>query len=166
MASVRTARTPAALHSFGTEHRTWGAWCAYVLRQPGPGGISSRGYDTVQNWVLLYVSNGNRFTCALDPDGAPVCWGIDDYGQATPPADERFTALSSGERHVCALRADGTPVCWGDPAQAAPRLLKARHLSPSVAAGRTPAPFEPTARRCAGVVTITVRPYLQVASNS
>ena len=82
-----------------------------------PQGVSSHGFGSVSDRVLALVSTGNRFTCALDPDGVPVCWGIDDYGQTSPPEGEHFTTLSSGSRHVCALRADGTPVCWGDPAQ-------------------------------------------------
>ena len=68
-----------------------------------PKDISSHGYDTVKNWVFAYVSNGNRFTCALDPDGAPVCWGIDDYGQASPPDGERFN--SPQQRRTPRLRA-------------------------------------------------------------
>ena len=43
----------------------------------------------------------------------PVCWGSNSFGEASPPSDERFKAISSGSWHTCALRFDGTPVCWG-----------------------------------------------------
>ena len=63
---------------------------------------------------------GYHHTCALRNDGTPVCWGLNIetdrgrwQGQASPPAGERFIALSSGPLFTCALREDGTPVCWG-----------------------------------------------------
>ena len=62
---------------------------------------------------LVPLSSGLRHTCALRPDGTPVCWGSNDYGQASPPPGEKFAAISSGSFHTCALRPDGTPVCWG-----------------------------------------------------
>ena len=42
-----------------------------------------------------------------------MCWGLDDYGQASPPEGERLTAIDSGAGHSCGLRADGSVVCWG-----------------------------------------------------
>ena len=92
--------------------------CTPIQAAKVPKGISSRGYDAVSN-----SGSGTTSATAIGSPApsirtvSPVCWGIDDYGQASPPEGERFIALSSGERHVCALRADGTPVCWGDPAQ-------------------------------------------------
>ena len=43
-----------------------------------------------------------------------MCWGNNEYGQASPPSDERFTAISAGGYHTCSLREDGAAVCWGD----------------------------------------------------
>ena len=58
------------------------------------------------------VSTGDRHSCALRSDGSVVCWGWNEYGQATPPAGS-FTAVSTGGAHSCALRSDGSVVCWG-----------------------------------------------------
>ena len=63
--------------------------------------------------TLSTVSSGVGHTCGLNPDGNPVCWGRNDYGQATPPSGEKLTAISSGDYHTCGLRLDGIPVCWG-----------------------------------------------------
>ena len=62
---------------------------------------------------LTTLSSGWSHTCALRPDGSPVCWGSNNYGQASPPSGERFAAISSGWYHTCALQPDGSPVCWG-----------------------------------------------------
>ena len=51
--------------------------------------------------------------CGIRADGSVECWhqwGI----VGSPPATEKFTAVSSGKYHVCGLRADGTIACWGD----------------------------------------------------
>ena len=51
--------------------------------------------------------------CGIRADGTVECWhqwGI----VGSPPASEKFTAVSSGKYHVCGLRADGTIACWGD----------------------------------------------------
>ena len=51
--------------------------------------------------------------CGIRSDGTVECWhqwGI----VGSPPATEKFTAVSSGKYHVCGLRADGTIACWGD----------------------------------------------------
>ncbi len=37
------------------------------------------------------------------------------YYVQTPPAGEKFKAISVGWTHTCALRQDGTPICWGSP---------------------------------------------------
>ena len=59
------------------------------------------------------ISSGGGHTCLLQEDGAAVCWGHREFGQASPPEGEVFTALSSGRVHTCGLREDGAAVCWG-----------------------------------------------------
>ena len=59
------------------------------------------------------VSAGRNHTCAIDAERYPVCWGDDEWGQASPPDGERLTSISAADNHTCGLREDGTPVCWG-----------------------------------------------------
>ena len=71
------------------------------------------------------ISAGGDHTCALRPDGSPVCWGSRQHGQAPwtftdclllgPPSlgCPRFTAITSGGAHTCGLGPDGSWMCWG-----------------------------------------------------
>ena len=43
--------------------------------------------------------------------GAIVCWGQNNYGQASPP-DGSFYDIAAGRDHACSL-ADGALTCWG-----------------------------------------------------
>jgi hypothetical protein len=49
-----------------------------------------------------------------------IGWGLDNYGQALPPASVDGTsgtasAIAAGFRHSCAIQAGtGNVVCWGD----------------------------------------------------
>src|SRR4051812_34078563 len=53
-------------------------------------------------------------TCAIKPDGTPLCWGKNTSGQATIPAGVgTVTAIAVGVGHTCAIKPDGAPVCWG-----------------------------------------------------
>ena len=61
---------------------------------------------------FLQVSAGGNHTCGLKTNGLVVCWGNDDYGQATPP-EGNFQQVSAGKRHTCGLQTDSSVVCWG-----------------------------------------------------
>ena len=60
----------------------------------------------------IVISMGNYHGCALREDGTLACWGLNDYGQATPP-EGTFTAVAAGSLHSCGIRTDGTLACWG-----------------------------------------------------
>ena len=58
------------------------------------------------------VTAGGSHTCGVRNDGRILCWGNDDYGQATPLAGT-FQQVSAGESHTCGIKTDGRVVCWG-----------------------------------------------------
>ncbi len=60
------------------------------------------------------VGAGFDHTCAVRIDSSVVCWGLDEDGQASPPAGS-FTSVSSSRSHGCVLRDDGAVQCWGWP---------------------------------------------------
>src|SRR3990172_988560 len=62
--------------------------------------------------LAMAVGVDNRYTCALDLDGMPACWGRMSSWTTGVPA-EPFAALSTGFDHACGLRADGSVGCWG-----------------------------------------------------
>lgn len=77
------------------------------------------------------VSAGWNHSCALDLDGAALCWGYGRNGELgvdmttlvqTPvttyrpvrvSGGMRFTEIAAGEGFTCALTATGTAHCWG-----------------------------------------------------
>ncbi len=131
-----------------------------------PEGVSSQGLKSVSDANLSSLSAGDRFTYALNAAGTPVCWGIDDYGQASPAADERFAVVSSGARHACGLRDDGEVVCWGDDGQgrASPPLGT---TFKSISSGWAyTAPLVKMVSPCAGDVTATAKPRRLKANGS
>jgi hypothetical protein len=58
------------------------------------------------------IDVGASHSCGVQTDGTLACWGLDDVGQATPPAGI-FTQVSAGLSHSCGLQTDGTVTCWG-----------------------------------------------------
>jgi alpha-tubulin suppressor-like RCC1 family protein len=62
---------------------------------------------------LAQIDAGGEHTCGLDADGSIVCWGRNNFDQATSPAGSGYTQLSAGGHHNCALRPDGSAICWG-----------------------------------------------------
>ena len=69
------------------------------------------GYNAKALTIMRFrsLNAGQSKACAIQVNGAPLCWGRDDVA----PSAETFRAISGGESHICALREDGTPVCWG-----------------------------------------------------
>ncbi len=59
------------------------------------------------------MHGGSTHTCGLRPNGAVLCWGGNDHGQAAPPPNIRLTALSTSYNHNCGLQENGIAVCWG-----------------------------------------------------
>ena len=58
-------------------------------------------------------SAGEEDTCAIRSNGTLACWGLNWYGEASPPSGT-FVAVSAGTIHSCAIKkTDGTIVCWG-----------------------------------------------------
>ncbi len=72
-----------------------------------------------------HVAAGDRFTCALDTQGAAWCWGSGSFGQlgnnhttaslAAVPVfgGHVFTSIVAGNDHACAVTAAGAGWCWG-----------------------------------------------------
>ena len=88
-------------------------------------------YPTPERVRFAAISRANNHICAIRADdGGIVCWGDNEYGQASPPHGERFiepeplvrppkpvepfVTVSSGSSHACGLTAHGIAWCWGD----------------------------------------------------
>ncbi len=71
------------------------------------------GDNPVISSQIKVLSAGDYHTCALRTDGTIICWGDNQYGQATPPTGI-FTQLTARGQHHCALRTNGTITCWGN----------------------------------------------------
>ena len=50
--------------------------------------------------------------CGVLANGSVTCSGVDDFGQASPPAGN-FIAVDAGAHHTCAIKSDRTVTCWG-----------------------------------------------------
>ncbi len=60
----------------------------------------------------VLASSGN-FVCGLRSGGAVECWGMNTYGQSSPP-EGRFTQVKVGwDTFACGLRPSGELECWG-----------------------------------------------------
>lgn len=59
---------------------------------------------------LVSIDSGYYHTCAIDSEGAVICWGPNWWKGRFAG---QFTSISSGEAHACALRPDGSVVCRG-----------------------------------------------------
>ncbi|MBK8406700.1 MAG: hypothetical protein IPL19_01825 [Sandaracinaceae bacterium] len=71
--------------------------------------------------VVVGGMNTAYFSCALDLDGAPWCWGAecwDGSGDCSTPkpigGGVTFTSLAAGGLHVCGVTLSGDLYCWGN----------------------------------------------------
>ncbi|MNU53389.1 putative Ig domain protein [compost metagenome] len=92
---------------------------------------ATRSYKLVTNIVnlssLTMMAAGDRHTCAVKPNGAAYCWGLNGSGQlgignttgklvptAIPTLSSGVASISPGGTQTCALKSDGTVYCWGN----------------------------------------------------
>ncbi len=66
----------------------------------------------VPSGEFFQVGAAGYFTCALQLDGDPLCWGEEFEGPHGTGIE--LAALNTGVAHLCGLEDDGTPHCWGD----------------------------------------------------
>lgn len=66
--------------------------------------------------TFLQVSGGYLHSCGVTTDNQLVCWGKNDYGQASPPSGS-YRQVNAGNRHTCAVSTGGSVRCWGSNAQ-------------------------------------------------
>ena len=63
---------------------------------------------------IVQVSAGFRHGMALKSDSTVVCFGANDFGEATPPAGlSNVVSVSGGGLYSLALKGDGTVIGWG-----------------------------------------------------
>jgi hypothetical protein len=66
--------------------------------------------------VRSHISLGDDYGCAIDENGAIVCWGEPDpdydYGQTQPPSGD-YVHLSCGGTACCAVDVNEHLECWG-----------------------------------------------------
>jgi len=74
----------------------------------GASWVQSEAYQKRRNVEAISVS----FHACLVDAGVPVCWGQNQFGQATPPPLTGVTQIGVGGLHSCALH-DGQVTCWG-----------------------------------------------------
>jgi len=86
------------------------------------------------NQRFSQVDAGGSATCGiLKANKRLLCWGLNDFGQASPPIGT-YKSVAMGENHGCAVSTEGHLRCWGlSSAMPAPGQARGRYLS--VAAG-------------------------------
>ena len=83
--------------------------CHAVFADPG-----ATAFSLPPPTPLLAISAGAYHSLALKADGSVIGWGLDDFGEASPPASAtNVVAISAGGYQSLALRADGSMVSWG-----------------------------------------------------
>ena len=96
------------------------------LRIKSDGGVACRGRNDGGNLycgqssppadltheIPMDVTAGGYDSCLAAGNGQVMCWGNNQFGQATPPSGA-FTSVTLGTWHSCALGADRSVACWG-----------------------------------------------------
>jgi alpha-tubulin suppressor-like RCC1 family protein len=63
--------------------------------------------------TILDVAAGQDHSCAVQTDNSPICWGNNDFGQATPTPGS-YSAVGSGDGFSCGRLTTGEISCWGN----------------------------------------------------
>jgi alpha-tubulin suppressor-like RCC1 family protein len=64
--------------------------------------------------ISAQVNVGGFNSCTVNTVGGVRCWGRDNAGQTTVPADlPPVSQLSAGRYHTCVVTTDAMPICWG-----------------------------------------------------
>lgn len=91
------------------------AGCADEVVAPDPA-AEPQALVVTTNMSASALALGEDYSCLRRTDGTILCWGKNDWGQATAP-NTLGTVLNvaAGFDHSCALRTGGAVVCWGGP---------------------------------------------------
>ena len=68
------------------------------------------------------MSAGSDHACGVTRAGRILCWGDNEFGQAIPPTNVRFKAVTAGTIHSCGITVRDRAVCWGENSQDDPAL--------------------------------------------
>lgn len=84
---------------------------------PWPEGPSLIGNSGPVVGIFTQITAGGDgmrpLSCGLEASGRARCWGNNQFGQASPPADD-FVEVGAGNYHACGRRPSGALVCWGN----------------------------------------------------
>lgn len=61
------------------------------------------------------VAMGRDHACARLEPGSLRCWGLDDLGQASPPAEAAFSTIDAFGGRTCGVTKSREILCWGAP---------------------------------------------------
>ncbi len=104
-----------------SELSLWAVACG--LRADGT--LSCWGDDTLDGGILdgvpegtyTTISVGEQFACALDPMGAPTCWGMLEWLEGAfavqSPPDPPLATVVAGSFFACGVGLDDLLACWG-----------------------------------------------------
>jgi alpha-tubulin suppressor-like RCC1 family protein len=79
------------------------------------GACNKSGKDAGQDESgFVFISTGDRHSCALDSAGMATCWGVEADDRLIAPKIA-FLKVAAGEKHTCGItKAEGSVVCWGN----------------------------------------------------